>query len=244
MKYITLLLLFWGTLSYAQVNQTDSQGRKQGVWKKAYPNAAAFIYVGQFKDDKPYGEFTYFYESGIVKAKINFQKDGSTTYAKLYHETGYLMAKGKYVNQEKDSIWIQFDDRGVVSYQEEYKNGKLDGQRVVFFEPVGNQYLVMEYYYYKNGVRHGEFKKFHPNKKLAQEGNYIDGNLNGDIKHYHPNGNIARIERYKYAVKHGYQIVFDEKGIQVGYKLYWEGKELKGEALAKKEAELKANRPK
>lgn len=240
-KYIILFLSLYCFSGYAQVNQKDSKGRKQGVWKKPFKNSSAFQYVGQFKDDKPTGKFSYFYETGQLKAKMDFLADGKTCYALMYHESGYLMAKGKYIDQKKDSTWVQYDDRGVISYQEDYKNGMLHGQRVVFYEPSAGQYKVMEYSYWENNVLNGEFKKFHPNSKVAEEGNYLDGNKNGEIKHYHPNGKIALIERYKYAVKHGYQVVFDETGKQVGFKLYWEGVELKGAAREAKIAELKAN---
>ena len=228
-KYAALLLTFLTLSAYGQVNQKDGQGRKQGLWKKPYQTSSAFVYVGNFKDDKPIGQFTYFYESGKTKIIMDFKDDGKTSYAKMYHESGYLMARGKYINREKDSTWTQYDDRGIISYQEDYKTGKLHGQRVVF--------------YWKNGVRHGEYKKFHPNSNLAEEGNYVDGNKNGVIKHYHPNGKLSMIERYKYAVKHGYQIAYDNTGKQTGYKLYWEGVQLKGEALKKKAAELKATTP-
>ena len=77
--------------------------------------------------------------------------------------------------------------------------------------------------------------------KVAEEGNYVDGNKDGEIRHYHPNGKVSLVEHYQFAVKHGYQIAFDEKGIQLGYKLYWEGRELKGAEKDAKAAELKAN---
>lgn len=240
LKYTLLLSAFLAVTAFGQINQKDAQGRKQGVWKKPYATSTAFQYVGQFKDDKPVGRFTYFYESGKTKAIMDFWDDGETSYAKMYHESGYLMARGKYINQQKDSTWVQYDDRGIISYQEDYKLGKLHGQRVVFYEPQNGQYKVMEYSYWKDGLQHGEYKKYHPNSKVAEEGKYVDGNKHGEIKHYHPNGKIAMIERYKYAVKHGYQIVYDKTGKQTGYKLYWEGVELKGEALKKKAAELKA----
>lgn len=240
LKYILFLFAFTTIGAFAQVNQKDAQGRKQGVWKKPYENSSAYVYVGQFKDDKPVGKFTYFYESGKTKIIMNFWKDGKTSYANMYHETGYLMARGKYLNRKKDSTWVHYDDRGIISSQEDYKKGKLDGQSVVFYEPSNGQYKVMEYAYWKAGLQHGEYKKYHPNAKVAEEGNYVDGNKHGEIKHYHPNGRIALIERYKYAVKHGYQIAYDKTGKQAGFKLYWEGKELKGEALKKKAAELKA----
>lgn len=240
LKHIFTLFALVAFSAFGQVNQTDSQGRKQGVWKKPFASSAVFQYVGQFKNNKPYGQFIYYYESGKTKVILDYLTDGKTSYAKMYHESGFMMAKGKYINQLKDSIWVQFDDRGVLSFQETYKLGKLDGQRVVFYEPVNGQYRVMEYAYWKNGIQHGEYKKYHPNTKLAEEGNFVDGNKNGDIKHYHANGKLAMIERYQFAVRHGYQIVYDETGKQVGYKLFWEGVELKGAALTKKAAEMKA----
>lgn len=242
LKYILLAFTFISIGAFAQVNQKDAKGRKQGIWKKPYETSKAFVYVGQFKDDRPIGTFTYYYESGKTKVIMDFWKDGKTSYSRMYHESGYLMARGKYLNKEKDSTWVQYDDRGIISYQEDYKKGKLDGQRVVFYEPSNGKYKVMQYSYWRAGAQHGEYKKYHPNSKLSEEGKYIDGNKHGDIKHYHPNGKISMIERYKYAVKHGYQIVYDKTGKQSSYKLYWEGFELKGPGLKRKEAELKAAR--
>lgn len=241
----TLLLVvtsFFTAYSFCQINQVDANGKKQGTWKKAYENNAVYRYVGQFKDDKPYGKFVYYYESGNVEAVIEFSDDGSIAYSKMYHESGYMMARGKYVNQQKDSTWVYFDDRGVISYQESYVSGKLDGLKIIYYEPVDGQYIIARYYTYKDGILHGEFKTYHPNLKIESEGSYENGNLHGTVKHYYPNGNTLRIERYQYAVKHGYWIFYDEKGVQVGYKLYWEGVQLKGDALAKKEAELKSQR--
>lgn len=241
LRTITLVLFLTSFVGFAQVNQKDSQGRKQGPWKKPYESSNVFQYVGQFKDDKPYGKFVYYYESGKTKVILEYKTDGKTSYAQMYHESGYLMARGKYINQLKDSTWVQYDDRGIISYQEDYKNGMLDGQRVIFYEPQGGQFKVMEYSYWRKGLQHGEYKKYHPNSKVSEEGNYVDGNKEGEIKHYHPNGKISLVEHYKYAVRHGFQIAFDEKGIQLGYKFYWEGVELKGAAMKQKIAEMKAS---
>jgi antitoxin component YwqK of YwqJK toxin-antitoxin module len=223
-------------------NKVDANGLKQGVWKKPYEGTQVFRYVGEFKDDKPVGKFVYYYETGDVEAVIQFLPDGKTAYSQMYHESGYMMAKGKYINQLKDSTWIHFDDRGIVSYQQDYKMGKKDGLEVVYYEPVNGQYLVAKYANWKDDVPHGEFKTYHPNTQLASEGQYETGNLHGVIKYYHSNGRLMRVERYQYAVRHGYWFFYDNEGKQVGYKLYWEGVQLKGEALAKKEAELKQAR--
>ncbi len=239
LRLLTLLLFVASINAQAQVNQLDAKGKKQGVWKKPYPSSNVFQYVGQFKDDQPYGQFIYYYESGKTKVILDY-KNPTTSYAKMYHETGYLMARGKYINQKKDSTWVTYDDRGVISYQEDYKNGELNGQRVVFYEPQGGQYKVMEYSYWKNGLQHGEYKKYHPNMNPSEEGNYVDGHKEGQIKYYHPNGKIALVAHYQFAVRHGFQTSYDEKGIQLGYKFFWYGEELKGEAMKQKIIEYRA----
>jgi antitoxin component YwqK of YwqJK toxin-antitoxin module len=234
-RFIILLALLFSFTAVAQdqptqkVNQKDSQGRKQGVWKKAYPNVKVFRYVGQFKDDVPYGKFIYYYETGTVQAVVQFSNNGKTTRSLMYHHSGYLMARGKYINQKKDSTWVYFDDRGIISYQENYENGELDGQKVYFYEPKDNKLRVAKYEYYRNGVLHGEFKEYHENAKLKAEGKYKDGNLDGIIKYYHGNGRIRKVSRFEHAVKHGPWVFYDEKGQSVGTKWYWDGRLLKKE---------------
>lgn len=239
---LTFILLLSINLTFAQ-NKVDTQGRKQGVWKKPYKSSAVFQYVGQFKDDKPYGQFTYYYEGGGVESKITFLNGGKIAYNLMYHESsGYIMAKGKYVNQQKDSLWVYFDNKGQIKSQESYKNGKLEGQRVVYYEPIKGEYRVAKFEYYKNGVRHGQFKEYYANTKLKAEGNYRDGNLNGIVTYYHSNGRIERVERYRYAVKHGWWAFYSEDSKLLGKELFWEGKKLKdGPEKEKRAAELKAN---
>ena len=216
------LIIFFISISafgFSQVNQVDAQKRKQGPWEVFYENTASYKYKGQFKDNIPYGVFTYFYPSGRVQAKVKFKNEGQVTYSQVYHEsTGRIKAMGKYVNQLRDSTWTYFDNKGNVKSKERYVNDKLEGQRVIYYEPINGQYIVARYEYYTNNVLNGVFKEYHQNTKME------------------------RLERYKYAVKHGWWIFFNEDGTQAGTKLYWEGKALKGDALEKKKAELKAER--
>lgn len=240
---LTFLLIVACSVSFAQ-NKKDSQGRKQGVWKKAYRDVQVYQYVGQFKNDKPYGEFTYYYKSGNVQSKIKFLNGGTTAYNKMYHESsGRLMAQGKYVNQQKDSLWLYYDNVGNLKSQETFVNGKLEGQSVTYYEPQGGKYVVAKYEYYKNGVRDGQFKEYHPNTQLKSEGTYKDGNRNGMVKNFYPSGKIRSVERYKFAVKHGWWIFYGKDGRQVGKELFWEGKKLKdGPEKDKRAEQLKSHR--
>jgi antitoxin component YwqK of YwqJK toxin-antitoxin module len=241
-RFLFLFIFLISVWGYAQqptekINQKDSQGRKQGTWKVPYKHVKAYRYVGQFKDDIPYGKFVYYYENKTVQAVVHFSDNGKTTRSQMYHKSGYLMAKGKYIDQKKDSTWVYYDDRGVISYQEDYKDGELDGQKVTFYAPVDGKLRVARYEYWRNGVRHGEYKEYHDNTKLKEEGKYVDGNRDGVVKAYHRNGKIMKIMRYERAVKHGPWIFYDESGKSLGIKMYWNGRLLKKESeIAEKRA--------
>ena len=66
---ILLILLIVPFYSYSQINQTDKNGLRQGQWQKKYPNGQ-LMYEGQFKDDKPCGDWIRYFEGGQVKVKL------------------------------------------------------------------------------------------------------------------------------------------------------------------------------
>ena len=240
---LTFLLILTCSIAFTQ-NKKDSQGRKQGVWKKPYKDVQIYKYIGQFKDDKPVGEFTYYYKSGNVESKITFLNAGTIAYNKMYHESsGSLMAQGKYVKEQKDSLWLYYDNVGNLKSQETFVKGKLEGQSVTYYEPQGDKYVVAKYEYYKNGIKDGQFKSYHPNTKLKSEGVYKDGNRNGMVKNFYPTGQIKSIERYRFAVKHGWYVFYGKDGRQVGKELFWEGNKLKdGLEKDKRTEQLKSTR--
>ena len=69
MRIILILLLLLPLITLSQINQTDSTGKRQGLWKKQFPGGN-LIYEGNFKDGKPVGEWKRYHENGQVKALI------------------------------------------------------------------------------------------------------------------------------------------------------------------------------
>jgi antitoxin component YwqK of YwqJK toxin-antitoxin module len=105
---ITALCMI-GTLNGQTVNQKDAQGRKQGVWQKTYPKSRALEYKGQFKDDKPVGTFTYYYQSTKVKATIKHDEKTGRSEALMYQESGVIFARGIYSRIASGSIMVRQD---------------------------------------------------------------------------------------------------------------------------------------
>jgi len=233
---LTFLFAFIGLVSFAQVNQVDGQGRKQGKWEKVHPGTRVFMYRGEFKDDKPVGKFVYFYKSSKTKAIINHNviKQGRSV-AYFYHEeTGKALSVGIYTNMKKDSVWQNFTPSGRLSNTETYKNDVLDGVKKIYFipeEPGDKSTIVSTLMTYKDGKLHGEYKEFFLSKRTKMRGNYEDNKQTGAWEEFHVNGKRSATYRYDKGRKHGYAIAYDGKGARLGKVFFYFGQRLEGKPL-------------
>lgn len=214
---LSLCALLIGVLSFAQT--TDASGRKQGYWKKNDASGKR-IYEGTFKDDKPIGKFKYFYPNDSVKAILNFKNEGAFAYANLYHSNGKRMAQGKYINKEvKDSIWLYYDEAGILISSESYKNGKKNGPYFVYL-PNGK---LSEEKNYRDDVLSGEFKEYFDGVNIRTKGTYIDGKLDGRTVYYFPNGTEVAAGYHRNGLKTGSWIYRTENGKVREKELYRNG---------------------
>ena len=122
-KTIAIIIICLLSFSSFSQNTIDAAGKKQGYWKKKDDKEGKLIYEGLFKDDKPQGVFKYYYPFDSVKAIMDFKLDGKYSYAKLFHPTGKIIAKGKYIGEAKDSVWVYYDEKGVMVSKDIYVNG-------------------------------------------------------------------------------------------------------------------------
>jgi antitoxin component YwqK of YwqJK toxin-antitoxin module len=243
MKTICALILLLLTVSvYAQKapNVTDAKGLKQGYWEKLNPSTGRVAYRGTFKDNKPVGTFKYYYEEiDTIRTMMQFTSRPGVAYATMYFMTGKMQAKGKYVNEKKDSTWNFYDEAGQLLSQETYKDGKRNGKSVVFYQN-GD---ISEERSYKMDVEDGVFKQYFEGKKVKGEGTYENGKLVGKNAYYYPNGTSAAIGYYnKQGNKNGLWLYKDAEGKVTSKDVYDNGELLTGkkadEFLAKNKAKL------
>jgi antitoxin component YwqK of YwqJK toxin-antitoxin module len=236
-----ILLLVAGSV-YAQKapNVTDAKGLKQGYWEKINPQTGKLVYKGTFKDDKPVGTFKYYYaEIDTVHTLMQFTSKPGVAYATMYFMTGKLQAKGKYMNEKKDSTWNFYDESGKLLSQETYKEGKRNGKSVVYFQ----NGEISEEHTYKMDIEDGTFNQYFEGKKLKGEGTYENGKQVGKSAYYYPNGTTAAMGYFnKAGNKNGLWLYKDIDGKVTSKNVYDNGKELSGkqaeEFLAKNKAKL------
>lgn len=229
MKYIvaTLSMLIGGALlvpvQAQEINQTDSQGRKQGEWIMKKPDGT-LVYEGRFVDDQPVGEFKRYYEEGGLKAEMDYRTP-SEVYAKLYYpgKEPVLMAEGKYINQEKDSVWLSYDPSGQLKSQDTYKNDVRQGRALVYHE----NGEISEETTYVDGERHGEWKRYYPDGQLMAKGTFEHGERVGEYLKNYPNGKTWVKGEYIDGFKESTWIYGNEDGSIGQMVVYRRGEETK-----------------
>jgi antitoxin component YwqK of YwqJK toxin-antitoxin module len=241
----TLIFLFLVLTGVVRAqNLTDANGRKQGVWAKVYPGTKVYQYKGQFKDDKPVGTFTYYYQSSKLKAIVKHIEGTNRSEAVYYHENGLVMSKGIYKDLKKDSIWLNFGPSGRLSNKETYKNDLLDGKKIVFYVPEDiedKSQLVMSVSFYKEGKMNGEYVEYFEGGSLKVKGAYVMDRKSGLWVSYDVGGFKMTEETFRNGLKHGWCMAFDESGKVVGKQYYLDGRHIQGKELETRLNQIKHN---
>jgi antitoxin component YwqK of YwqJK toxin-antitoxin module len=208
-------------------NQTDAQGMKQGYWKKFSPQGV-LIYKGFFMNDRPVGMMHRFYGNGSKQADLNYIQGTDEIYAMLYHQSGELAAKGKYINMQKDSVWSYFSTSGTSpSYVETYLMGKKNGKSVKYY-PEGS---ISEILNWEDDLKHGEWMQFYEDSTLRRSTSYLNGKLHGEYRIYSPTGVSLVQGAYLNGRMNGTWIFRDNEGNLANRLEYDNGKILNKEAM-------------
>jgi len=238
--FLSLYSILCTQFSLAQTkaeNKTDEKGRKQGYWQKMDPTTKKIIYKGSFKDDKPQGLFTYYFKgSDSIHSKMDFRQDGKIAYAQLYYYSGKPEAKGKYIGEQRDSLWNFYDGAGVLISTEMYANGKKNGLSKIFFQDG----KLSEEKIYKDGKLEGAFRQYYSDKVIKAEGAFIKDNYNGKCVWYYPNGTAAAQGVYENNVKKGIWIYKENDGKLKSKEVWVNGKQLTAKEM---EEFFKKNKP-
>ena len=208
-----VVLVLLPFISFSQVNQTDTNGLRQGLWKKEYPNGK-LMYEGNFRDGRPVGEWKRYYGGGQVKAIIDYQADSDTASAQLFDAFGKKVAEGNYLNEKKEGKWIlysndrkiaeqysngvkqgiskRFYDKGELLETTEWKNGKKEGNYKAYFKS-GKPYLQCKF---SNDMRNGLCMTSYEDGRTEMEAWYKNNLRDKDWKFYDENGKLLYTLKY------------------------------------------------
>lgn len=215
----TISLLFISSIVGAQQNQTDAQGRKQGKWTKYKDGVKS--YEGQFTDDYPVGEFLRYYRSGRMLSKSQYSEKGSKCLVEFFYDErkSKTKAKGLYLNQEKDSLWLLYNDLGVLIAEESYDKGLAHGIWKLFnYQGV----LVSETPYVQDKIQ-GSKKDYFEDGQVKRVLTFEEDALNGEMNIYFPNGDLRSQGQFKMGLQVGEWKFYKSDSTLLFKEIYQEG---------------------
>ncbi|HJR99718.1 MAG TPA: hypothetical protein VJ780_02180 [Flavobacterium sp.] len=180
-KFSLLTILFFSFCSLqAQdtFNKVDVNGKKDGVWKGFYPESKRLRYQGTFSHGKEIGEFKFFDDTkaGSLIATRTFNESDNVAYTVFYDQAKNKVSEGKVVNKLFEGQWKFYHQAATtIMAVENYKNGKLEGKRMVYF-PSGK---IAEEMTYKNNLKEGIYKKYSEKGFVLEESNYKNNQYEG-----------------------------------------------------------------
>jgi antitoxin component YwqK of YwqJK toxin-antitoxin module len=128
-------------------NQTDGQGRKQGVWEE-FDAAGNLSSLTTYKDGRKEGRQVLYFENGDIMAENYWAHDDYGEYydslCVLYHPNGNILMEQWYDYGEPVRTWKQFYETGTLRTAQHYENGKRKGVWH-FYRPDGTLELSMDY---------------------------------------------------------------------------------------------------
>ena len=175
---ILLLLSYVATFSQEKINQLDSKGKKDGVWKGIFEESKRPRYEGTFKNGIEVGIFKYFDDTKAqtVIATREFSENGKVAQTIFYDQKNNKVSEGKTVDRLNEGVWNYYHKGSKQLMKVEfYKNGKLEGLQTIYF-PSGK---IAEETTYKAGLREGIYKVYTENGVVLEESTFKSNQYDG-----------------------------------------------------------------
>ncbi len=191
-------MLFSVLHAQTETNKLDAKGLKNGVWKGVYEESKRPRYQGTFEHGKEIGLFQFFDDTqkGDVIATREFNSKDNSAYTIFYDQNKNKVSEGKVVNKVFEGLWKYYHYASpAVMTTENYKNGKLEGLRTVYF----------------------------PNGKIAEQVNYVNNLKEGAYKKYTEDGIVIEESFFKNNEYDGLAIFRDVKGNVVSKGMFTKG---------------------
>ncbi len=189
----------------------DANGERHGIWKKNYDQTDQIRYEGQFEHGKETGVFKYYtLDKGksILSATKDFNPKTGVAEVKFISSKGKLISEGKMKGRLYMGKWTYYHNKtdAVMSTETYNDNGKLEGEKLVFYEDG----QVAEKVFYKDGLMQGLNTWYSENGKVLKELLYKDNELHGISKTYNGDGVLVTEGEYRNGMKYGIWKYYEE----------------------------------
>ena len=195
-------------------NKLDANGLKHGLWKGNHEESKRPRYEGNFEHGKEIGVFKFFDDTadGVVVATREFNSKDNSCYTTFFNQKKNKVSEGKSIGKVLEGKWLYYhEDSPKIMTQENYKNGKLEGLKTVFYL----NGKIAEKTNFLNGLKEGVYQKIAENGVLFEDAIYKNNELDGLATYKTADKKIASKGMFKAGKKVGvWQILENGKYIK------------------------------
>jgi antitoxin component YwqK of YwqJK toxin-antitoxin module len=201
-RILILFLCCQVVFSQADSNQVDDKGRKHGVWKGVYEESGRPRYEGTFEHGVEIGVFRFFDDTKAksIIATREFNPKENSCYTMFYDQKKNIVSEGKEIKRLREGQWKYYHkETKVIMTLENYKKGKLEGIRTVYY-PNGK---IVDEVLFKNGLKEGVYKKYSENGIVLENSFFKNGEYDGEAIYKDPNDLVVAKGKFKDGKKIG-----------------------------------------
>ncbi|PKB15610.1 toxin-antitoxin system YwqK family antitoxin [Flavobacterium sp. 5] len=201
-RVLTFVLFCQVVFSQTDNNPIDDKGKKHGVWKGFYEESGRPRYEGTFEHGKEIGVFNFFDDTKAqsVIATRTFSPADNSCYTIFYDQKKNIVSEGKEINKLREGPWKYYHKASkVIMTLENYKNGKLEGTRTVYY-PSGK---IVDETIYKKGLKEGAYKKYSETGIVMESSFFKNGEYEGEAIYKDPNDQVIAKGMFKNGKKVG-----------------------------------------
>ncbi len=189
--FFTLAVFHFANIySQTSLNSFDENGKRHGIWKGIYEDTKNPKYEGTFDHGKEIGKFIFFdnTKAKLVIATREFNKLNNEAYTIFFDQNKNKVSEGKVINKSFQGQWKYYHKASTaIMTIENYKDGKLEGLRTVFF--INGK--VAEETNYKNNLKEGISKLYTQNGIVIEESIFKNNIYNGMSTFRDTDGNLV-----------------------------------------------------
>jgi antitoxin component YwqK of YwqJK toxin-antitoxin module len=201
-RVLILFLCFQTVFSQTDSNPVDDKGKKHGVWKGFYQESGRPRYEGTFEHGKEVGVFNFFDDTNAksIIATRTFNPKDNSCYTIFYDQNKNIVSEGKEIYKLREGQWKYYHKASkTIMTLENYKNGKLNGVRTVYY-PSGK---IVDETIYKNGLKEGVYKKYSEKGIVLESSFFKNGEYEGESVYKDPNDLVIAKGKFKSGKKIG-----------------------------------------
>ncbi|GAB2774353.1 hypothetical protein GCM10010465_20790 [Actinomadura fibrosa] len=178
--------------SLAQKESAVRNGYIKGYYDK---DSTHLKYEGEFVHGKEKGLFKFYQRGHKNPVATKFFQPGSDTVVVTFlTQKGKIVSEGKMLGTERTGTWKYYhDDSDKLMMLENYKNGVLEGEKLVYYD----NGTLAERSNYQKGLLHGQRFLYSVKGVVLEDLQYEDGELHGPAKFYNGKGELLSEGNYK-----------------------------------------------